>query len=117
MPHCRRLPRAESVADERESTNDKADDLIDKQLREAFKPPPAEHYGEVASGVTSAPRPLWMWLAAAAAALLLVLFALDDGRGPRGPEGHDGRQISAMWVARGVQEQDCVLAARVTSIT
>jgi hypothetical protein len=24
---------------------------------------------------------------------------LDDGRGPRGPEGHDGRQIGAMWVA------------------
>lgn len=79
--------------------NDPTDDMIDKQLRLAFAPPPAEHYGEVASGVSAAPRPLWMWLAVAAAAVLLVLFALDDGRGPLGPEGHDGRQIGAMWVA------------------
>lgn len=75
------------------------DDKIDKQLREAFAPPPAEHYGDVASGVSAAPRPMWMWLAAAAAAVLIVLFALDDGRGPRGPEGHDGWQTGAMWVA------------------
>ena len=40
-----------------------------------------------------------MWLAIAGASLLLVLFALDDGRGPRGPEGHDGRQVSALWSA------------------
>jgi len=79
--------------------NEESDKLIDEQLRESFTPPPAEHYAEVASGVSTAVKPLWMWMAASAAALLLILFAIDDGRGPRGPEGHDGREIGAMWVA------------------
>lgn len=78
---------------------EESDKMIDEQLRDAFTPPPAEHYADVAKGVSTAVKPLWMWVAASAAALLVILFAIDDGRGPRGPEGHDGREIGAMWVA------------------
>jgi hypothetical protein len=48
---------------------------------------------------------MWPWVVAAAAALL-VMALVWDGRshsgklaGPTGPEGHDGAQLSAMWVA------------------
>lgn len=80
--------------------NDPTDDLIDEQLRQAFAPPPAEHYAEVASGVSRPVRALWPWLAAAAAALLVIAMIWDGrGRTIAGPEGHDGAQLSAMWVA------------------
>ena len=82
--------------------DDLNDDLIDEQLRQAFAPPPAEHYAEVASGVSRPVRPLWTWVVAAAAALLLVALIWDDRSATRpivGPEGHSGAQLSAMWVA------------------
>ncbi|MFY9345370.1 MAG: hypothetical protein WAT39_22960, partial [Planctomycetota bacterium] len=42
-------------------------------------------------------RPLWPWLLAAAALLLTVALAFHRPR--RGPEGHDGEQLGAMWAA------------------
>lgn len=80
-------------------TERETDNRIDEELRAAFAPPPAEHYADVATGVSRPVKPLWMWMAVAAAALLLLLSLFDDGRGPRGPEGHDGLETAAMWVA------------------
>ena len=79
--------------------NNDADDLIDAHLRQAFAPPPEQHYVEVARGVTRPVRRIWPWLLAVAAAMLLFAV-LYEGRGNvRGPEGHDARSLGAMWVA------------------
>lgn len=78
---------------------DPNDDLIDEQLRQAFAPPPAEHYREVAQGISRPVRPWWPWLTLAAAAMLLVAF-LWDGRGDvSGPGRPGGAKLGAMWVA------------------
>ena len=81
--------------------NDQTDDLIDEQLRQAFTPPPAEHYVDVARGVSRPVRRLWPWVLALAAALLVIAMVWDGRshtRGLAGPEGHDGVQLAAMWV-------------------
>lgn len=79
------------------------DDLeagLDTRLRHAFDPPPAAAFAEQAARVVDRPaaRPLWPWVMAAAA-LLLVGFLLFDRPARRGPEGHDGRELGAMWAA------------------
>lgn len=79
--------------------DDRLDDALDAQLRAAFAPPPAARFAataRAASGV--ARRPLWPWFAAAAAALLVTIGFLVM-RPARGPEGHDGAQLGAMWAA------------------
>lgn len=84
------------------------DELIDAQLRRAFSPPPDAHFGEVASAVVAAPvahRPRWPWIVAAAAAALVVALGLL--RPQRGPEGHDGRQLAALWTAAYEHALDC----------
>lgn len=74
------------------------DEALDAQLRAAFAPPPARDLAAVARGV-AAPRPraTWPWFAAAAAALLVALAMW--WRPARGPEGHDGAELGAMFAA------------------
>jgi len=79
--------------------HDELDRNLDDQLRAAFAPPPAAAFASQAAAVAQRPvhRPGWPWLLAAAA-LLLVAFLWFD-RPARGPEGHDGRELGAMWAA------------------
>lgn len=73
------------------------DDRLNAQLRGAFAPPQQQVFEEAAR-LAVAPRPSrWPWLLAAAA--LVVAVALAVSRPRRGPEGHDGQQLGAMWAA------------------
>jgi hypothetical protein len=81
---------------------DQFDDALDAQLRGAFAAPPATRFAELARAAAQQPslrtRVLrWPWLVAAAALLLTIgLFVF---RPARGPEGHDGRELGALWAA------------------
>ena len=79
--------------------SDALDDALDARLRAAFPPPALHQLAATARSVAGAPaaRPVWPWLLAAAALLLTIAFAVL--RPARGPEGHDGEQLGAMWVA------------------
>lgn len=79
--------------------NEPLDDAIDARLRAAFAPPSPPQLAAAARAAVAEPaaRPLWPWLLAAAA--LLLVFGLYALRSPRGPEGHDGAQLGAMWAA------------------
>lgn len=79
---------------------------VDAVLRAAFTPPPAATFTAVArAAVDAAPertgqRPRWPWLAAVAAMLVVaLLLAVRPAQPVRGPEGHDGAELGAMWVA------------------
>ena len=74
------------------------DRRIDDRLRAAFAAPSASVFEAQARRIAGARarRPLWPWLLAAAALLVTTVFAFSR---PRGPEGHDGHQLGAMWVA------------------
>lgn len=78
---------------------DPLDDSLDAHLRTAFAPPSAQRLAAAARAAIGAPvaRPVWPWLLAAAA--LLLTIALYGMRPARGPEGHDGAQLGAMWAA------------------
>lgn len=79
--------------------NDPLDDALDAQLRAAFAPPAAASLAATARAAIGATRrPLWPWFVAAAAALLVTIGFLVL-RPARGPEGHDGAQLGAMWAA------------------
>lgn len=79
----------------------KTDDRIDALLRSAFSPPePAALIG-LARAATALPphgrtSARW-WIAAAAFVLAVVGWSML--REPVGPEGHDGKQLGAMWAA------------------
>jgi hypothetical protein len=79
---------------------DPLDDNLDARLRAAFAPPPAADLAAVArrAAAEHAPRRPWWWLVVAAAAAILVGAALWL-RPVRGPEGHDGAQLGALWAA------------------
>jgi hypothetical protein len=94
------------------------DRLLDERLRAAFAPPPAATFVAAAQATAGARRPrrVWPFLLAAAAILVTVLVGVfaATGRGPRGPEGHDGQQLGALWVAawedaaaRGFDSMSC----------
>lgn len=73
---------------------------LDQQLRGAFVPPSEDVMAAVARNAVHMPRPIarWPWFLAAAA--LLVVALLWTARPQRrGPEGHDGQQLGAMWAA------------------
>jgi hypothetical protein len=79
--------------------NDPLDDDLDARLRAAFPPPSPQQLAATARGVVAGPAapPRWPWLLAAAVSLLTIgLWAM---RPARGPEGHDGAQLGAMWAA------------------
>lgn len=81
------------------------DDRLDAMLRDAFAPPPRHTFERAArAAIPAAPahhiRPriaAWPWLLTAAALLATLLLAFWPGR--RGPEGHDGAQLGALWAA------------------
>lgn len=76
------------------------DRRLDDTLRAVFAPPAAGAfvaYAERAAGRTRR-VPFWPWLIAAAA-LLVVGVLLATWPRVRGPEGHDGRELGAMWAA------------------
>lgn len=80
--------------------DDDLDRSLDAQLRAAFAPPPAASFAGAAARVArpAGMRRRWQWwLAAAAAALLVWVLAHDRPR--LGPEGHDGRELGALWAA------------------
>jgi len=76
------------------------DRQIDASLRGAFVPPAPATLAAMAARATGVPRrgPIWPWLMAAAA-LLVVSGMLAMWPARRGPEGHDGAQLGAMWAA------------------
>jgi hypothetical protein len=86
--------------------NDPADDVLDaqldRQLRAAFAPPPADALTQRVHAAIAprarAPR-RWPWLAGVATAAAAVVLALLLARPARGPEGHDGAQLGAMFAA------------------
>ncbi len=88
---------------------------LDARLRAAFAPPSAATFAAAATRAAHGRAPRrWPWWAAtaAAAALVLALFLASAPR--RGPEGHDGRTLGAMWaaayhdaVARGFSQRSC----------
>jgi hypothetical protein len=79
---------------------DPRDDLIDAELRAAFRPPDEAAFARAARAAVVRPQPLarWPWVVAlAAAAAVLLVFVLRAD--PRGPEGHDGRELGALWAS------------------
>jgi hypothetical protein len=82
--------------------SDALDSALDERLRAEFAPPPPDVFAGAAEQVERRARPRanrrWPWLAAAAALVVVVVIAAVR-RPPRGPEGHDGRTLGAMWVA------------------
>ena len=79
--------------------NDPHDEALDARLRAAFAPPAPPQLAALARAAIggSVARPVWPWLLAAAA--LLLTIGLYVARPARGPEGHDGAQLGAMWAA------------------
>ncbi len=83
------------------AADDATDAGIDDRLRRAFAPPSPARLERVARTATQQRAPhRWPWLLAAVAAAAVVLVALfASSRRARGPEGHDGAQLGAMWAA------------------
>ncbi|MBL8753098.1 MAG: hypothetical protein JNK15_07330 [Planctomycetes bacterium] len=80
--------------------NDSFDDDLDAKLRAVFVPPPASELTAMAQRVAAAPPPsAWRWYLAAAAVLLVAGLVFAWPRGARGPEGHDGAELGALFVA------------------
>lgn len=77
--------------------HDEADARLDAALRSAFVPPPASQFASVATRVATSRAARWPWLLAAAAVAIAAALWLTRPR--LGPEGHDGRELGAMWVA------------------
>ncbi|MBM4062785.1 MAG: hypothetical protein FJ265_17070 [Planctomycetes bacterium] len=79
---------------------DPLDLRLDESLRAAFAPPPASTFTAAAARAVGRPRalPRWPWFVAAAA-LLVVAVLMAAWPRPRGPEGHDGRELGALWAA------------------
>lgn len=86
---------------------DDLDARLDDRLRAAFVPPPAAALAAAARRITRSDAPsgtqsgVWRrmlpWVLAAAALLVTIAFAASRPR--RGPEGHDGHELGAMWAA------------------
>jgi hypothetical protein len=76
---------------------DAHDERLDDALRAAFAPPPAAEFAAVAARVAVPSSRRWPWLLAAAA--LAVAASLWFTRAARGPDGPDGRELGALWVA------------------
>lgn len=81
---------------------DRFDDALDARLRHVFRPPVEAQFADLARAATQAPswrqhRRWWPWVVAAAAALLTIGMLVL--RPSRGPEGHDGRELGALWAA------------------
>lgn len=98
--------------------HDANDAALRAQLRAAFQPPPAAEFAAMAAAVTSSPdigagRRRWpWWILAAAAAVLAAVLLLPGPK--RGPQGHDGRELGALWAAayqdamkRGFEDPTC----------
>ncbi len=81
--------------------DDPRDARLDAMLRSAYAPPPEELLAHAALAATAA-KPVrrlpWQWLLAAAA-LLLTFVVWHAVKAPVGPEGHDGKQLGALWAA------------------
>jgi hypothetical protein len=78
------------------------DRLLDERLRAAFAPPPAATFEAQARSIAGPRmrRHLPLLLAAAALLCTVLVFAWTrTGRAPRGPDGHDGQQLGALWAA------------------
>lgn len=80
--------------------DDPRDARLDAILRRAYVPPPDELLAQAAAAaIAPQPRRLpWQWLLAAAA-LLLTFVIWHATKAPVGPEGHDGKQLGALWAA------------------
>lgn len=99
----------------RDARDDALDAELDARLRSAFAPPPPQvlqtHAERAVAPSTTRPGP-WPWYLVAAGVLVIATFALLPSR--RGPEGHDGLALGAMWaaafqdaVAHGFDEGSC----------
>ena len=81
--------------------DDDLDRSLDAQLRAAFAPPPAASFAGAAARIArpATARRRWQWWLAAAAAVFLVWVLSPQDRRRLGPEGHDGRELGALWAA------------------
>lgn len=79
--------------------NTESDRQLDEALRRAFVPPDDATFAAMARHASApvATTRHWPWVVLAAA--LLAVAVLLAWPGPRGPEGHDGSQLGALWAA------------------
>ncbi|MBL8732063.1 MAG: hypothetical protein JNN13_06810 [Planctomycetes bacterium] len=79
--------------------NTEFDRHLDAALRQAFVPPEPATFAAMAQAAARPVASRWRWpLVVAAAALFAVVLQLAWPRA-RGPEGHDGHQLGALWAA------------------
>lgn len=76
------------------------DRRLDDTLRAVFAPPVDGTFAAFAARAAGKRRraPFWPWLVAAAA-MLVVGVLLATWPRTRGPEGHSGKELGAMWAA------------------
>lgn len=81
---------------------DPIDARLDAELRAAFAPPPAVEFAAMAQDAARPRTAPWLAPVLMAAAALLValgVFLLASAGRTKGPEGHDGEELGAMWAA------------------